>query len=1517
MPFTISFSAQTQAIDTQLLIEGKLEKKRKTRLGAPVNKKVVIFVDDVNMPARETYGAQPPVELLRQFQDFRGFYDHKKLFWKDIEDTTLCCACAPPGGGRQEVTPRFFRHFTMLCVPPPSDAVVKTIFSAIFSGFLDNGFTPDYKSMVKAVVDSSLESYKRISEELLPTPAKSHYTFNLRDLSKVFQGILMIQPGNCTGREVMTRLWTHESMRVYHDRLINNEDKDYFKNILVELIGKNFDTALSYDDLFGEGEFLCFGDFLKMGLDAEERKYEPVKDVPKTIALMDEYLEEYNMSSNNTMNLVFFMDAVEHITRAARILMQPRGNAMLVGVGGSGKQSVTRFAASMGGFKCVQIELTRGYGSNEFREDLKNLYKLAGIDGERVVFLFSDTQIVNESFLEDINNMLNSGEVPGLFAQDEKDRLAADVREYVEKTLGLPPTKEVCYASFISRVRENLHIFLCMSPVGDAFRSRCRQFPSLINCCTIDWFTEWPEAALLSVSRKFLGPVDLGTDEVKESLSQLCVHIHTSVTNASDQFWSELRRRYYTTPKSYLDLINLYVSLLAEKREEMDMARDRLLNGLTKLNETNALVASMKEELAKLQPVLEEKSAATAVLLEQVTKDQAEAEKTKAVVQMEEAEVKSQAAVTQEIAEDARKDLDKALPALNAAVNALSALNKNDITEIKSFAKPPSLVQMTMEAVCILNGQKPDWDSAKKMLGDSNFMKALVEFDKDNIPDSVIKKLKKYIDNADFHPDIVAKQSNAAKSLCMWARAMDVYHEVAKVVEPKKAKLKEAESSLASANATLKEKQDALNAVIANVESLQKQLADAQAEQKALNDEADITKNRLIRAGKLTSALADEGVRWQETADSLGEQIDLLVGDVFISAACIAYYGAFTGPYRESLVQDWCGRCVNDAIPVSENPTLRRTLASPVEVREWNIWGLPTDDVSVDNGILVTRGKRWPLMIDPQGQANTWVKNMEAKNGLRIIKLTDGQYLRTLENSIRIGNPVLVEDIGETLDPALEPVLLKQTFQSGGRTLIRLGDTDVDYDPNFKFYATTKLANPHYLPEVCIKVTIINFTVTMKGLEDQLLGDVVRKERPDLEEQKDRLVVSISNDKRQLQELEDKILKLLKESEGNILDDEVLINTLNNSKLTSGMIQGRVQEAEETEKSINETREFYRPAANRGSILYFVIADLALIGPMYQYSLVFFNKMFNYCIDASEKNDDVTTRLGILSEFVTNFMFNNVQRGLFEEHKLLFAFMMCTAIRRAQGIIEDDTWNFLLRGIMGTHEPKEPNPAQDWLSEDSWTCVSYLDTTVGGFTGIMESFKNDTQAWHEFSVLEEPQDSPLPAGWDDTLPTPFHRLLLLKVLRHEKVVFAVANYVKGQMGSEFTEPAPWRLEDVYPDTNCRTPVIFILSTGADPTAMLQRFAMKMGWAPGERLHMISLGQGQGKIAEMMVAQAAQKGDWVCLQNCHLAKSWMLDMEAMVEELARENNTATHPDFRLWLTSMPAPVRPRPFLFSLP
>ncbi|KAG7241313.1 hypothetical protein INR49_025755 [Caranx melampygus] len=284
---------------------------------------------------------------------------------------------------------------------------------------------------------------------------------------------------------------------------------------------------------------------------------------------------------------------------------------------------------------------------------------MAGLEGKDMVFLFTDTQIVVEEFLEDINNMLNSGEVPNLFEKDELEQVLAATRPKAKR-------QELVFQYFISHVRKKLHIVLCMSPVGDAFRSRCRMFPSLVSCCTIDWFVQWPREALLSVSQDFFQNVDFGSVELKQSFSAMCVEIHVSVTDMAERFYSELRRRYYTTPTSYLELINLYLGML----------------------NTNDLVDKMKVDLSALEPILKQKSIDVDALMQKLAVDQKSADKVREIVQEDEALAKFKAEETQAIADDAQRDLDEALPALEGANQALNSLDKADISEIKVFTKP-------------------------------------------------------------------------------------------------------------------------------------------------------------------------------------------------------------------------------------------------------------------------------------------------------------------------------------------------------------------------------------------------------------------------------------------------------------------------------------------------------------------------------------------------------------------------------------------------------------------------------------------------------------------------------------------------------------------------------------------------------------------------------------------------------------------------------------------------------------
>ena len=377
----------------------------------------------------------------------------------------------------------------------------------------------------------------------------------------------------------------------------------------------------------------------------------------------------------------------------------------------------------------------------------------------------------------------------------------------------------------------------------------------------------------------------------------------------------------------------------------------------------------------------------------------------------------------------------------------------------------------------------------------------------------------------------------------------------------------------------------------------------------------------------------------------------------------------------------------------------------------------------------------------------------------------------------------------------------------------------------------------------------------------------------------------------------------------------MLINTLNNSKLTSGVISKRVAEAEVTEKEINEAREGYRVVANRGSILYFVIANLALIGHMYQYSLSYFARLFNYCIDEAEKSNDLETRLTSLNDFITLFMYNNVCRGLFEEHKLMFSFMMCTSIQRAAGAISMSEWNFILRGTAGlaAEAPRaQPAGSEAWLSGVQWQQLAFLEQNVEYFEGLTGKVAEDPAAFEAFVRADEPERAALPGALSG-VPR-FGQLLLCRILREERLMSGFAVYVGETMGEAFVATPPWKLPEIFPDTSNQVPVVFVLSTGADPTAMLQRFATKQGWAPGERMHMISLGQGQGPVAESLIQSASKSGDWVVLQNCHLAKSWMLSLEQIVENLANGVGDV-HKDFRLWLTSMPAAHFPVPVLQS--
>uniref|UniRef100_A0A8C9UVX8 Uncharacterized protein n=1 Tax=Spermophilus dauricus TaxID=99837 RepID=A0A8C9UVX8_SPEDA len=619
-----------------------------------------------------------------------------------------------------------------------------------------------------------------------------------------------------------------------------------------------------------------------------------------------------------------------------------------------------------------------------------------------------------------------------------------------------------------------------------------------------------------------------------------------------------------------------------------------------------------------------------------------------------------------------------------------------------------------------------------------------------------------------------------------------------------------------------------------------------------------------------------------------------LTGDVLVSAGVIAYLGAFTSGFRQTCTEDWSMLCKVLVLYLVKF-SLSKTLGDPVKIRAWNIAGLPTDTFSIDNGVIVNNSRRWPLMIDPQGQANKWIKNSEKENQLSVIKLSDSDYIRTLENCIQFGTPLLLENVGEELDPSLEPLLLRQTFKQGGLDCIRLGEVIIEYSFDFKFYITTKLRNPHYMPELATKVSLLNFMITPEGLEDQLLGIVVAKERPELEEERNALILQSAANKKQLNDIETKILETLSSSEGNILEDESAIKVLDSAKMMSNEITKKQQIAEKTELKIAESREGYRPIAKHSSVLFFSIADLANIDPMYQYSLIWFVNLYINSIHDSNKSKILEKRLRYLNDHFTYNLYCNICRSLFEKDKLLFSFLLCKEI-------EYQELMFLLTGGVSL-KAAEKNPDPTWLQDKSWEEICRA-SEFPAFKKLKTHFCEHLLEWREIYDSKEPHNAKFPAPLDKNL-NELQKLIILRCLRPDKITPAITNYVTDKLGKKFVEPPPFDLTKSYLDSNCTIPLIFVLSPGADPMASLLKFANDKSMS-GNKFQAISLGQGQGPIATKMIRAAVEEGTWVCLQNCHLAVSWMPMLEKICEDFSTETCNSS---FRLWLTSYPSPKFP--------
>ncbi|XP_046689316.1 LOW QUALITY PROTEIN: dynein axonemal heavy chain 5-like [Homalodisca vitripennis] len=1522
---SFNFSSATSPYQFQKTIESYVEKRLGSTFGPPGGRKMTVFIDDINLPEINVWGDQVTNEIVRQTMGMHGFYSLEKPGeFTTIVDVQFVAAMGQPGGGRNDIPSRLKRQFCVFNCTLPSDANIDKIFRVVGEGHYNTkrGFTLEVRNLVKKLIPLTRELWQTTRAKLLPTPAKFHYVFSLRDMSRIWQGMVGTLCTVIDSESVLMVLWKHECSRVFSDRLVSVQDKDWFDTTLLQMVedklGPNYRTMAE--------PCPAFVDFMRdapeptgeEGEDADmelPKVYEPVSNFNELRERLDMFLAQFNeMVRGAGMDLVFFPDAMLHLVKISRVIRHPRGNVMLVGVGGSGKQSLTKLASFIAGYKTFQIALTRSYNVANFLEDLKLLYRTCGVQGKGTTFIFTDLDIKEEGFLEYLNNILSSGVISNLFTRDEQAEIIQELtpimkRENPKRTL----THENVMEHFLVRTCQNLHVVFCFSPVGEKFRNRALRFPALVSGCTIDWYQPWPKDALVLVAKHFITDFEIEcTLEVKNELIAALGSIQDVVSKTSLEYFQRFRRATHVTPKSYLNFIGGYKTIYQTKQKELGDGAMRMDTGLAKLDEASQSVEILKQDLAVMERELAQASQKAETVLMEVTDRAMQAEMVKNQVM----KVKEKAeALVECIAKEkglAEQKLEAAKPALEEAESALNTIKPAHIATVRKLGRPPHLIMRIMDCVLILFQRKlhavigdtaapcpkPSWAESLKMMASTTFLLQLQNYPKDIINNEMVELLTPYFEMEDYNMDTAKRVCGDVAGLLSWTKAMAFFHSVNKEVLPLKAnltlqeaRLKLADEDLSAAENELAAREHALNQVKAQYDA-------AVSEKQRLTDAANSCIRKMTAATALINGLGGEKIRWTEQSKEFKKQLGRLVGDVVLATGFLSYCGPYNQEFRATLVNCWMNILKTRQIPFTHNLNITNMLVESSMVSEWTLQGLPNDELSVQNALIVTKSSSYPLLVDPQNQGKMWIKNKEASNELQITSLNHKYFRTHLEDSLSLGRPLLIEDVGEELDPVIDNVLEKNFIKSGSIEKVVVGDKENDVMPGFMLYITTKLPNPAYSPEISAKTSIIDFTVTMQGLEDQLLGRVILMEKSDLEAERVALFESVMQNQRSMKELESNLLHRLTSTKGSLVDDEALIQVLQETKTTAEEVNAKLHVSEHTERKIMVAREEFRAVAARGSILYFLIVEMSNVNVMYQNSLRQFLTIFDNSITKSTKSSVTEERIENILSYLTYEVWKFTLRSLYERHKPLFTLMLAMKIDCHKGTITHDEFMAFIKGGASLDlNAVVPKPFR-WILDITWLNLVEINK-LQVFSAVLTKIKQNEREWRNWYEKEKPEEEEIPCGYQKSLDV-FRKLLLIRSWSPDRTLSQARKYIIESLGPEYGEACILDLEVTWQESEPRTPLICILSIGSDPSPQITALS-KLKEIP---LRAVSMGQGQEVHARRLISEAMAEGGWVLLQNIHLSLPFCSEaMDALVD------TETIHETFRLWMTTEVHPQFP--------
>ncbi|CAG8454634.1 4044_t:CDS:10, partial [Ambispora gerdemannii] len=1479
---------------------------------------IVLFCDEINLPATDKYGTQRVISFIRQLVEYGGYWRTSDKSWVKLERIQFVGACNPPTDpGRVPLTHRFMRHAPLVMVDYPGSLSLNQIYGTFSRAMLK--VVPNLRAYAEPLTAAMVDFYLMSQRHFTPD-IQAHYIYSPRELTRWMRGIFeAIKPLETLSLEGLVRIWAHEALRLFQDRLVTEEEKRWTDDNIDAIALKHFPGLNQIEAL---SRPILFSNWINKFYIPVER--EQLREFVKA-RLKVFYEEELDVP------LVLFNDVLDHVLRIDRVFRQMQGHLLLIGVSGSGKTTLSRFCAWMNGLSVFQIKAHNKYTGEDFDEDLRIVLRRAGCKGEKVCFIMDESNVLDSGFLERMNTLLANAEVPGLFEGDEYNTLMTGCKEGAQREGLMLDSHEELYKWFTQQVMKNLHVVFTMNPPEGGLASRAATSPALFNRCVLDWFGDWPDQAFFQVGMEFTNNLDLDLTSYSppanfpvayRALSLPPIHrfaivnafvfVHQSLYEINAKLSKRQGRYNYVTPRHYLDFINHYVRLFNEKREDLEEQQRHLNIGLEKLRDTVIKVEELRKSLAIKNKELEAKNAEAEAKLKIMVADQNEAENKKEASKQIQVALEKQTKDIDERREVVLRDLANAEPAVQEAQKAVQGIKKQQLTEVRSMGNPPEPVKMAMTSVCTLLGRPCEtWKLVQTAIRSDDFITSIVNFDTDKrMTKPVREKMKnEYLSKPSYNYELVNRASKACGPLVKWVIAQVNFSEILDRVGPLRNEVSDLQKQQESTKLRAVTIEKMINDLESSIARYKDEYAQLISQTQTIKGEMEQVKNKVDRSLTLLGSLSSEKERWETGSQAFETQMGTIVGDVLLSAAFLAYGGYFDQQYREVLLSKWTSHLVNANISFKQELSLTEYLSTADDRLSWQAKSLPADDLCTENAIMLKRFNRYPLIIDPSGQASTFLMNEYKDRKLTVTSFLDDSFIKNLESALRFGNPLLIQDV-EHLDAIINPILNKELRRTGGRVLIRLGGQDIDFSPAFTLFLSTRDPSVNFPPDICSRVTFVNFTVTRGSLQSQCLNQVLKVERPDTDKRRTDLIKLQGEFKLKLRHLEKSLLQALNESKGNILDDAKVLDTLETLKKEAAEITRKVEETDTIMQEVEQVTAEYTPLAQACSSVFFVMEQLNLLHHFYQFSLEYFYEIFEYILHENPNLREVTEnsqRLRILTRDLFNVTFHRVTRALLHEDYITFALLLSQIkIRGDQHQIDETEYDFLLNGgdvVPGTKVSAHELGLPDDLIDNDQAARIKEYTALPCFSNLISHITRQEEDWSDF-IEADSAEKHVPVCWDPSLPSvvvQLRKLLLVKCFRPDRLQPATAAFVAIVFDDGFLNQTELDIKAmVMNEINPSTPISLCSVPGYDASYRIDNLVAEVN----ARCTSVAMGSQEGfTLADQAIASAIKNGSWVLLKNVHLAPSWLGQLEKKLHSLKAHNS------FRLFLTMETNPKVP--------